>query len=39
MSSVLKSVEKDDVKGEGGDDEDKWSRSSVEVRVVPLWDL
>ena len=24
-----------DVKGEGGDDEDKWTRSSVEVRVVP----
>lgn len=25
----------DDAKVEGGDDEDKWTRSSVEVRVVP----
>ena len=31
VEKVLKNV-----KGEGGeDDEDKWSRSSVEVRVVP----
>ena len=33
---TVQSVEKDDVKGKGGvDDEDKWSRWSVEVRVVP----